>query len=288
MSRPPRFVAEISSNHNRDLDRCFAFIEEAARIQCDAVKFQLFRVDELFAPEVLQRSEKHASRREWELPREFIPRIAERCRQASLEFSCTPFYLDAVGELQDHVSFYKIASYELLWDALLVRCASAGKPIVLSTGMATLPEIQHAVEVLRGAGCVDLTLLHCISDYPAAIDASNLAAIETLRSICGCSVGWSDHTVSPAVIHRAVHRFGASLIEFNFDLDGEGREFGLRHCWCPEEIAPVIRAVRQGLLADGDGEKRPHVSEERERNWRTDPLDGLRPLLCVRDEWRTP
>ncbi len=80
MTGPPKFVSEVSSNHNRDLERCLAFIDESARVGCGAVKFQLFRIDEMFAPEILKRSARHAARREWELPLEFVPRIAERCR----------------------------------------------------------------------------------------------------------------------------------------------------------------------------------------------------------------
>jgi N-acetylneuraminate synthase len=284
--RLPKFVAEVSSNHNRDLDRCLAFIDESARVGCGAVKFQLFRIDELFAPEILKRSAKHSARREWELPLDFVPRIAERCRQAGLEFACTPFYLEAVDELRPHVSFYKIASYELLWTELLERCARSGLPIVLSTGMATLDEVQEAVDVLRGAGCTDLTLLHCVSRYPTEPEACNLAAIETLRRHCDCPVGWSDHSVNPAVVHRAVHRFGASLVEFHIDLEGDGREFQSKHCWLPDEIEPVIRAVNLGFVADGDGHKEPHPSEAEERTWRADPSDGLRPFLPVREKWK--
>jgi N-acetylneuraminate synthase len=286
MDQPPRFVAEISSNHNGDLARCLEFVGEAARIGCDAVKFQLFRVDQLFTPEVLERSPKHADRRKWELPLEFVPIIAEACREAGIEFSCTPFYLDAVSQLEAHVTFYKIASYEVLWKELMARCARTGKPIVLSTGMATLDEVREALAVLKNAGCSDLTLLHCVSRYPVPADVCNLAAIDALRRVSGCPVGWSDHTVNPGVIHRAVHRHGASLIEFHLDLDGKGLEFPSRHCWLPSQIEPVIRAVRDGFIADGVLEKSPHPTEEEERKWRADPSDGLRPLLGTRAEWR--
>ncbi len=191
-----------------------------------------------------------------------------------------------MNQLRPHVSFYKIASYELLWTEILERCARTGLPVVLSTGMATLDEVREAVGVLRGAGCIDLTLLHCVSRYPTEAEACNLAAIETLREACGCPVGWSDHSVSPAVIQRAVNRFGATLVEFHIDLDGQGREFESRHCWLPDEIEPVIRASRLGFVADGDGRKTPHPSEEEERTWRADPSDGLRPFLDVREQWK--
>jgi sialic acid synthase SpsE len=279
------FVAEVSSNHNRDLERCCRFIDTAAAIGCAAVKFQLFRVRELFAPEVLARSEAHRRRADWELPPAFLPMIAARCRERGIKLACTPFYLEAVSELLPHVDFFKIASYELLWRDLLIACAATGKPAVLSTGMATLAEVESAVAVLKLAGCRDLTLLHAVSVYPAEPDTCNLAAMESMRRACGCAVGWSDHTVSPAVIHRAVHRWGASMVEFHLDLEGAGEEYAGRHCWLPDQIGPVIAAIGAGLSADGSGTKEPAPSELTEREWRADPADGLRPLIATRRRW---
>ena len=281
----PSFIAEVSSNHHRDLERCFAFIDTAAAIGCDCAKFQLFRVDELFAPEVLAKSATLRARKDWELPVSFLPALAGRCRERGIQFSCTPFYLEAVQELLPYVDFYKIASYELLWTDLLVACARTGKPVVLSTGMATMDEIGGAVAVLRGAGCRELTLLHCVSGYPAPVDQCNLAALETLATAFGCPTGWSDHSVSPAVLYRAVHRFGAEIIEFHLDLEGEGDEFKTGHCWLPEDIGRVIATVADGFAADGNGEKLPAAAELPDREWRADPEDGLRPFKPVRGSW---
>ena len=277
-----RFVAEVSSNHNRDEKRALAFIDAAASIGCDAVKFQLFRIDELFAPEILSQSEKHRKRRAWELPAEMLPALASRCRERGIEFSCTPFYLEAVTQLQPHIAFYKIASYELLWHDLVRACAQTGKPLVLATGMATLKEIEDSVAAARSAGCMDLTILHCVSGYPAPVKEANLAAIETIRRALGVAVGWSDHTVDPGVVLRAVHRWGASMIEFHLDLDGKGEEAGTGHCWLPEQMERVIKAARAGFDADGTGEKVPARSEMSDREWRADPSDGLRPLRETR------
>jgi len=281
-----KFIAEVSSNHDCDLNRSFAFIDVAAQLGCDAVKFQLFRVEHLFAPEILSRSEKHRRRKAWELPLEFLPRLAERCRERNVQFSCTPFYLGAVAELEPYVAFYKIASYELLWDALLIACARTGKPVILSTGMATMDEIDHAVKVLRQHRARDITLLHCTSAYPAPYAEVNLAAIETMRQSTGCRIGWSDHTVEPAVIHRAIHRWGAEVVEFHLDLDGKGEEFEAGHCWLPDQIGPVIEQVRKGLAADGSGVKEPAASELPDRLWRADPSDGLRPLKQLRADFK--
>ena len=95
-----KFIAEISSNHNRDLKRSIEFIKQAATVGCDGVKFQLFRIDQLFAPEILQKSQRHRERRQWELPTDFIPELADACHELGILFSCTPFYLDAVAELE--------------------------------------------------------------------------------------------------------------------------------------------------------------------------------------------
>ena len=247
------FIAEVSSNHDRDLARAFAFIDRAAEIGCGAVKFQLFKIDEMFAPEILAQSAKHRARREWELPVSFLPAIAERCRARGVQFMCTPFYLKAVDELLPHVDAYKIASYELMWDALLAACARTGKPVILSTGMATVPEIKHAAEVLRTNGAGAVTLLH---------------------------------TVSPGVILRAVSKWRAPMVEFHLDLDASGAEYAAGHCWLPHEMAPVIAMVRAGERADGTGVKEPLPSELPDRDWRADPSDGMRPLKHIRRSWR--
>jgi N-acetylneuraminate synthase len=278
----PRFVAEVSSNHHRDLERCREFIRTAARVGCAAVKFQLFRIRDLFACEALEYNPQLLKREAWELPVSFLPELSRCCREEGIQFSCTPFYLQAVEELQPFIDFYKVASYELLWDDLLTDCARTRKPVVLSTGMATLDEVQHACKVVRAAGCEDLTLLHCVSSYPTAPQDCNLAAIETLREACRCPVGWSDHSVQAGVIHRAVHRWGATMIEFHIDIEGKGAEFGSRHCWLPEQIQPVIAAVRTGFAADGSCAVQPASCELEEREWRADPHDGLRPLQSTR------
>jgi N-acetylneuraminate synthase len=285
MRRGPIFIAEASSNHGRDLGRALAFVDAAADAGCDAVKFQLFKIDRMFAPEILLRSAKHRARRDWELPREHLAPLAEQCLKRGIQFSCTPFYLEAVEELRPFVAFYKIASYELLVDDLLRACGRTGKPVVLSTGMATMAEIRHAAQTLRDAGARDVTLLHCVSAYPTPAEEANLSAIEAIREATGYPVGWSDHTRRPAVIERAVHRWDARAIEFHLDLDGEGAEYAAGHCWLPEEIAPVIARIRESFPADGTGFKEPQPSELADRDWRADPSDGMRPLRHIRAAW---
>lgn len=286
-----QFIAEVSSNHQRDLGRALRFIDQAADSGCDGVKFQLFRIKQLFAPEILSKSPRHRDRERWELPADFLPQIAERCRARGMQFGCTPFYLEAVETLAPLVDFLKIASYELLWDDLLRACAQTGLPLILSTGMASLSEVRHAVDVLAAAGGTDLTLLHCVSGYPARPEDAHLAAIDLLAALDEESesmrirAGWSDHTVEPGVLHRAVHAHHAKAIEFHLDLEGDGDEFETGHCWLPHQIARTIRDIRCGEIAEGESRKEPTESERVERTWRADPRDGLRPLREIRSQW---
>jgi len=287
MFRAPMFIAEASSNHDRDLVRALAFVDAAADAGCDAVKFQLFKIDRMFSPEILSRSEKHRARKQWELPLTHLAPLAKRCAERGIQFSCTPFYREAVEELRPYVSFYKIASYELLVTPLLEACAKTGKPVVLSTGMATMEEIACAANTLKRAGAADITLLHCVSAYPTPAEEANLSAIAAIRDATGCKVGWSDHTRRPAVIERAVHHWGATCVEFHLDLEGKGAEYAAGHCWLPGEIAPVIARIRESLVADGTGFKGPQPSELSDREWRADPSDGMRPLRHVRAVWES-
>ena len=276
------FIAEVSSNHSRDIDRALKFIDVASEIGCDAVKFQLFKLDELYAPEILKNSKMHRSREKWELPVEFIPALSKRCKQKNIQFGCTPFYINAVSQLKHHVDFFKIASYELLWDDLLITCAKTQKPVIISTGMADLLEIEHAVDVLRYHHC-EPKILHCLSAYPADYKEANLSAIETIRKSTNCEVGWSDHTVDPGVVHRVVHKWDAKIIELHLDLDGKGEEFNTGHCWLPDKTKTLIEEIRHSEVADGDGIKQPRPSEMSDRLWRADSSDGLRPFKSIRD-----
>lgn len=285
MTFSPRFVAEVSSNHNGDLQRALKFVEVSASCGFSAVKFQLFEVDKLFSPEALSAFPKLSQRQKWQLPREFIPALAERAHLLGLQFSCTPFDLESADFLAPYVDFYKIASYELLWHDLIEVCSNKGVPLVLSSGMANLEEIDSAVNLVRNKyPDTELTLLHAVSSYPAPVQECNLAAISSLRDRFRINVGWSDHTVSPSVILNSVLRHQACMIEMHIDLDGTGFEFESQHCWLPDSAKSVIESVRIALSADGNGLKAPTPAEIPDRNWRADPKDGLRPLMEIRLE----
>lgn len=281
-----KFIAEVSSNHHCDLNRSFEFIDAASEAGCYAIKFQLFKIDKLFAPEILMNSKKHRDRKKWELPLSFIPLLAERSIKKGLKFSCTPFYLEGVEELKNYVDIFKIASYEMLWDDLLITCAKTKKAIMMSTGMATIPEIKHAVKILQSNGCDNPILFHCTSSYPTPYHEANLAAIKTIQQETNCEVGWSDHTVEEAVIYRAIHKWNAKVIEFHLDLDKKGEEYNQGHCWLPDDIKKLIENVNKAIGSDGDGIKLPSPSELPDRDWRADPLDGLRPIKRIRKNWK--
>lgn len=279
---PPMFVAEVSSNHSQDINRCYEFIDVSAEIGCSAVKFQLFKLEQLFSSEARSSFPELNKRKAWELPIEFLPSLKARCEKKGILFSCTPFYIDAVAELEPYVDFYKIASYELMWHDLSSACARTGKPLVMSTGMANLDEVDAAVVSVRAQGCLDLTLLSTISGYPTPIKECNLAFIDTLRERYGVKSGWSDHSVNIGVLARAAHAYDASMIEFHLDLDGQGDEYKTGHCWLPEKIESAITLIKDGFRASGVPEKILGDSEAADRDWRADPEDGLRPLKKIR------
>ena len=191
-----------------------------------------------------------------------------------------------MAELAPFVDFYKVASYELLVTDLLKACAQTGKPVVLSTGMATMDEIIKAAATLKDAGAT--------RHHPAALRLglshacrrSQSVGHRPIREMTGLKTGWSDHTRRPAVIERAVHHWGARAVEFHLDLDGQGAEYAAGHCWLPQEIAPVIARIREAVVADGKGFKGPQPSELADREWRADPADGMRPLKHVRLSYR--
>jgi len=280
-----KFIAEVSSNHNNDLDRSLRLIDAAKFAGFDAVKFQMFQIEQLFSPEALAAKPFLRDREKWELPEDFIPVLSKYAHEQGLEFSCTPFYLDAVDKLAPYCDFLKIASYELLWLELASKCAATGLPLIISTGMANLQEVDHAVDnVRKNYPAIDLVLLHAVSSYPAPVEECNLIAIKTMAERYGLGVGWSDHTVSVGVINRAVHKFGAVAVEMHIDTDGEGFEFESGHCWLPDESRRMIASIREGQTTDGDGLKQPVAAEIIERVWRADPIDGLRPLVETRKQ----
>jgi len=278
-----KFIAEVCSNHNGNLKRCFKFVDVARNLGCYAVKFQLFTISNLYSSNAKKLYKKALKKKKRELPRKFIPLISNYCKKKKIKFCCTPFDINSAKFLEKYVDFFKIASYELIWSDLLKACAKTQKTVVLSTGMANFREVNKAVNLLKKNNCKKIELLHCVSAYPANVSSCNLKSIDFMKNFFKCDVGWSDHTVNPLIIYSAIHNHKAKLIEFHLDLDGKGWEYqDGDHCWLPNQIKNVIEFLKKEKKVEGNFSKNFSKAEEKERMLRSDPEDGLRPLKKVR------
>jgi len=271
MTEPvPLVIAEAGVNHNGDLDRALAMVDAASAAGADIVKFQAFDPNGLVARGTETAAYQRANTGDTD-QRAMLDRlvlgdsafaaIAERCRARGIEFLCTVFDPPAVDRMIRHgMKRVKIASGELTNAPALRLFAATSLPILLSTGMATLVEVEAAVVTLRGAGARDITLLHCTSLYPAPESAINLKAMTTMAQHCGLPVGYSDHSLSDHVAVAAV-ALGATVIEKHFTLDrtlpGPDHKASLE----PAELASLVRKLRATAVALGDGVKRPAPAE---------------------------
>ena len=276
------FIAEISSNHNQSLSRCYKLIDKAKDVGCKSVKFQHFKIEELFHSRVLKKKKSHRDRKKWELPDAFIPKISKYCKSKDMLFGCSPFSIKSVEYLNHYVDFFKISSYEILWQDLLLKIASTKKPVVFSTGMANFEEVKKCLNTLSKNGSKDITILHCVSQYPAKIKNCNLKSIKYMKDKLNCKIGWSDHTKNPLIIKEIIDFYGIKTIEFHFDLDKKGYEYGPGHCWLPHEIGQLIDFYKEKKQILGKMHKKFSEDEKKERLWRSDPDDGLRPFKIIR------
>lgn len=286
-----KIIGEVSSNHNQSLERAKDLILEAKRLGFHSVKFQLFKIEQLFSSEILERSSLHRARRQWELPQEWLPVLYDFSRKHDIKIGYTPFYLDAVEICDKYTDYFKVASYELLWQDLIEKIIETKKPLLVSTGMATLEEIKNALSVVPND--YPLTVFHCSSAYPTPSYDANLASIVSLKMLLkdlgftNFNLGWSDHTRNPGIINRAYHKYDIAYCELHYDLsDSLGYEFKAGHCWIPEELAYLKKSIEVGSEADGKWLKSTNPSEQADRMWRTDPQDGLRPFLKIRSTFQ--
>jgi len=268
--KAPIVIAEAGVNHNGDLGRALDMVTAAAEAGADYVKFQAFSTDALVARDARTaayqqanagESRQDALLRGLELSPDDFAALAAACREAKIGFMASVFdlmQLDALIALG--MDRLKIASGELTNTPALVRFAGRGLPVLLSTGMATLDEVGDAVAVLREHGCVDITLLHCTSLYPAPPESLNLSAIATMREHFGLPVGYSDHSLGDHATIAAV-ALGATMIEKHFTLDrslpGPDHSASLE----PDELTNMISRLRDVVSAIGDGVKRPTAGE---------------------------
>lgn len=226
----PYIIAEMSGNHNRSLDRALEIVDAAADHGADAVKLQTYTADTMTLDVRMpgfvidDPNSLWAGRQLYELyqegftPWEWHGPIMERAAARGLHCFSSPFDATAVDFLESlGVAAYKIASFEIVDLPLIRKVAATGKPMIISTGMATVGEIEDAVCAAREGGCADLVLLKCTSTYPAEAENTNVATIPHMRAMFGCEVGLSDHTMGSGAAVAAV-ALGATLIEKHFTL----------------------------------------------------------------------
>jgi pseudaminic acid synthase len=261
-SHPPFVIAEMSGNHNQSLDRALAIVEAAAKAGAHGLKIQTYTADTMTLD--LDEGEFHIADpgslwvgqslyklyQEAYTPWEWHRPIFNRARELGMIPFSTPFDETAVDFLEElDAPCYKIASFENTDLPLIRRVAATGKPMIISTGMATVAELDETVRVAREAGCVDLILLKCTSTYPATPENSNLLTIPHLRDLFSCEVGLSDHTLGIGVALASV-ALGASVIEKHFTLSRSDGGVDSAFSMEPEEMRSlVIEAQRawQGL-----------------------------------------
>lgn len=266
-------IAEIGVNHNGDMEMAKELIDASARAGADAVKFQTFFADDLVTPqarsaEYQERNTKGQAKKQYdmlkelELTEEQFIELADHCQKAGIRFLSTPFGEDASDLLERvGVEAFKISSGDLTHLPFLAYLARKGLPMILSTGMGSLSEVEAAVETIAEHGDPELALLHCVSNYPADPAECNLAAIGTLSRAFRKTVGWSDHTEGAAISHAAV-ALGARVIEKHITLSKSLP--GPDHLASMEvdEFIEFVRGIRDVEMAIGDGRKRRCESEQ--------------------------
>jgi pseudaminic acid synthase len=226
----PYLIAEMSGNHNKSLERALAIVDAAARAGADAIKLQTYTANtmtlDVRAPGFVIDDNKslwsgrqlHELYDEAHTPWEWHPAIIERALARGIECFSTPFDGTAVDFLESlKVPAYKIASFENTDLPLIRKVAKTGKPMIISTGMATIGEIDEAIHAAKEAGCVQIILLKCTSTYPATPENTNIRTIASMRDTFKCEVGLSDHTMGCGVAVASV-AFGASIVEKHFTL----------------------------------------------------------------------
>lgn len=268
----PFVIAEMSGNHNQSLERALEIVDAAAKSGAHALKIQTYTAEtmtldiserEFFIsdPKSLWKGsslyelyEKAYTPWEWHKP------IFDRARQHGMIAFSTPFDDTAVDFLEQlNVPCYKIASFENTDLPLIRRVAATGKPMIISTGMATFAELDETVEAAKSAGCKDVVLLKCTSTYPSTPDDSNILTIPEMRKRYGCEIGLSDHTMGIGVAVAAV-ALGATVIEKHFTLDRKDGGVDSTFSMEPAEMAQLVVETERawqamGKLHDGPTER---------------------------------
>jgi N-acetylneuraminate synthase len=271
----PFVIAEMSGNHNQSLDRALAIVDAAAAAGAHALKLQTYTADtitlnvrggdfEIADPGSLWSGKNlHDLYQQAHTPWEWHAPIMQRAREHGMVCFSSPFDESAVDFLEElNVPAYKIASFENSHLPLIAKAAATGKPLIISTGMAGLGDLEQAVSVARSAGCKDLILLKCTSTYPATPVSTNIRTIPHLRELFGCEVGLSDHTMGVGVAVAAV-ALGATVIEKHFTLSraegGVDSAFSLE----PAELSALVQESERAWQALGQVRYGPTEAEQK-------------------------
>jgi sialic acid synthase SpsE len=258
---PCYVIAEAGSNHDGSCEQAHRLIDAAADANANAVKFQVFRADRLYAKSAGTSDYLGIDRpihdviADLELPHEWLPELAAHCRERDIAFLASAFDEQSVDAVDPFVPAWKVASYELTQIPLLRHVATKGKPLILSTGTADLGEIGRSVEEIYATGNRELVLLQCTAAYPAPLASLNIRAIATLKKAFGVPTGLSDHSRDPVVAPVAAVALGANVLEKHFtlsnDLPGPDHRFAVE----PHELRLLVEKVREAEMALGSGVK---------------------------------
>lgn len=272
---PPFIIAEMSGNHNQSLDRALVIVEAAAKAGAHAVKLQTYTADtmtldiderEFFInnPNSMWNGKSlYELYKEAYTPWDWHKPIFEHCRKLGLIYLSTPFDETAVNFLEElEVPFYKIASFENTDVPLIRKVAATGKPMIISTGMATLAELDETVRTASVAGCRDLILLKCTSSYPATPENTNILTIPHMAKLFDCQVGLSDHTMGIGAALASV-ALGATMIEKHFTLcradGGVDSAFSME----PDEMCALVAETKMAWQALGKVSYGPTEQEKK-------------------------
>ncbi len=265
-------IAEAGVNHNGDLEVAKRLIAAGAEAGADAVKFQTFRADEIASPQAAAAEYQIRNRRAparsqlemlrpLELDRSAHFELARCARESGIVFLSSPFDRDSADLLEEvGVPLFKLGSGEITNLPLLRHVARKGKPVILSTGMATLEEVGHALGILQAEGNEDIVLMHCVTEYPAPAAEVNLRAMATMAGAFHLPVGYSDHTEGNQIALAAT-ALGACSIEKHFTLSRTMEGPDHRASAEPGEMRALVSGIRSIELALGDGIKRPAPCE---------------------------
>ena len=271
-NQPPYIIAELSANHNGVLGKALDTISEAKKRGAHAIKLQTYSADTMtidcnkedfiIKGGLWDGYQLYELYKEAQTPYSWHKAMFDHASKVGITCFSTPFDETAVDLLEElNTPAYKIASFEATDLRLIRYVASTKKPMIVSTGMADLQEIEEMVEVATGAGCKDLIVLHCISSYPAPIDQSNLRTITDLRDRFGVQVGLSDHTTTNTASIVAT-TLGASLIEKHFILDRNDKGPDSSFSIMPEELEKLCQETSDAWLSMGEAGYECKVAEK--------------------------